>query len=346
MDKQYEVTIGIPVYNIEKYIGRGLESVLAQTFNSLEILVCDDCGTDSSIDIVRKYQMEHPRGNDIRIVKQPSNLGLGEGRNRMISEARGKYIYFMDGDDSIEPDTIQILYSNAQMYNAQIVYGSFNRIEEFDNETRFSKFQYPSKKFLKENELAFFAYEEYGRMIASTCNFLIDINVYKKNGIKYKPINFWEDFTTTIDLPTYIDRAVLLSDLTYNYYCRYGSLSNYQKRSEISKSEILKTVSAIEEVKQGSERLKDKPYFSGRMCKVMMTCFFMACSILRNEKIISPEFSKKELSSLIRSPRSFRETIGLDYMRAKNIFLYILGVMPASISIFLIRKLGHRKGLI
>ena len=56
----YKVTIGIPVYNIEKYIRQGLESALAQTFADIEFLILDDCGTDSSIDIVREYQQTHP----------------------------------------------------------------------------------------------------------------------------------------------------------------------------------------------------------------------------------------------------------------------------------------------
>ena len=70
---QYEVTIGIPVYNVEKYIRQTMNSVLAQTFNSIEFLICDDCGTDSSIDIIKEYQRSHPRGVDIRIVRQPQN---------------------------------------------------------------------------------------------------------------------------------------------------------------------------------------------------------------------------------------------------------------------------------
>ena len=65
----YEVTIGIPVYNVEKYIRQTLESALAQTFPSIEFLICDDCGTDSSITIVEEYQLRHPRGKDIRILK-------------------------------------------------------------------------------------------------------------------------------------------------------------------------------------------------------------------------------------------------------------------------------------
>jgi len=84
--KQYEVTIGIPVYNAERYIRLTMDSVLAQTFESIEFLVLDDCGTDASMDIVRQYQQSHPRGHDIRIVQQPQNGGIG--RARMVGKAR------------------------------------------------------------------------------------------------------------------------------------------------------------------------------------------------------------------------------------------------------------------
>lgn len=61
MMKNYEVTIGIPVYNVEKYIRLAMDSALAQTFENIEFLVLDDCGTDGSMDIVREYQQTHPR---------------------------------------------------------------------------------------------------------------------------------------------------------------------------------------------------------------------------------------------------------------------------------------------
>lgn len=68
--KNYAVTIGIPVYNVEKYIRLTMDSALAQTFESIEFLIVDDCGTDSSISIVKELQETHPRGKDIHILYQ------------------------------------------------------------------------------------------------------------------------------------------------------------------------------------------------------------------------------------------------------------------------------------
>ena len=343
--KEYEVTIGIPVYNVEKYIHLTMDSALAQTFQSIEFLVLDDCGTDSSMDIVREYQKTHLRGRDIRIVRQPQNGGLGRARNRIIEEACGKYLYHLDADDAIAPNTIELLYGQAKQYDADMVYGSFERIEEFDDDVNIKSYCYPSLLFLEEDEFANYIYNDYGFLQASTWNFLIKTDIYLKNNIRHKAVNYWEDFTTTIDLPTYVKRVVMLPDVTYFYYCRYGSLSNFMKRDRIDKSEIEKTINAMAEVKQNSQRLLSKPYFHKRMYKVMMTHFYMACAILKEEESIIPSFSKREIRNIMHSPLTLIETFHLKGWRMKNLALCLLGILPPSISVAIIRVLGKTKGL-
>lgn len=338
---EYEVTIGIPVYNVEKYFRESLESALAQTFHSIEFLICDDCGTDSSIAIAQEYKKFHFRGKDIRIIHQTHNKGIGESRNRIIDEANGKYLYFMDADDTIEPHTIQLLYENALRYNADIVYGSYVRIEMFGEMTKYMQRQFEPMQFLNNDEFASWAYDSYDKLPAMTWNFLIDINIYRKNALHYQPINYWEDFTMTMDLPTYITRAVLLPDVTYHYFCRYDSASNFQKRECIDKQEIKKTVGAMASVKKNIERLKGKPYFHKRMLKVMKTHFFICQTIIKNRKIITPAFSNREIRDIMRSPLTLGETLLLKGWRAKNLVLYLLGVMPSCVSVLLIRIIMH-----
>lgn len=342
----YEVTVGIPVYNVEKYIRLTMDSALAQTFQSIEFLVLDDCGTDSSMDIVREYQQTHPRGKDIRIVRQPQNGGLGRARNRIIEEARGRYLYHLDADDAIAPNTISLLYEQAVKYDADMVYGSYQRIEQFDGEEKKENYSYQRQVFLQENEFADRVYSDYGFLQANTWNFLIKTEIYLKNNIRHKAVNYWEDFSTTIDLPTYVTRVVLLPDITYFYYCRYGSLSNFRKRDHIDKSEIQKTLGAMAEVKGNSRRIMGKPYFHKRMYKVMMTHFYMACAILKEDEITVPPFSKREIRDVMRSPLTFRETLMMKDWKLRNMSLFLLGVLPPVVSVAVIRLLGKRKGLI
>ncbi len=342
----YEVTIGIPVYNVEKYIRLTMDSALAQTFPSIEFLVLDDCGTDCSMEIVREYQQTHPRGKNIRIVRQPQNGGLGCARNRIIEEAQGKYLYHLDADDAIAPNTISLLYDKAKEFDADIVYGSYKRIEDFDGVTKETDYLYSYAVFLVENQFADYVYDNYGIIQANTWNFLIKTEIYIKNNIRHKAVNFWEDFSTTISLPIYITKAVLLPNITYYYYCRFGSLSNFNKRSRIEKSEIDKTINAMREVKQDFFKFKNKPYFHKWLFKVMMTHFYMICAILKNDKIIFPKFSKQQLRDVVRYPLSYSEILRLRDWRLKNFLLSIPGMLPVSLSITIIKLIGKKKNLI
>lgn len=342
----YEVTVGIPVYNVEKYIRLTMDSALAQTFDSIEFLVLDDCGTDSSMDIVREYQQTHPRGKDIRIVRQPQNMGIGMARNRIIDEAKGKYLFFMDADDEMPNDSIQRLYHAAQQYSAQIVYGSNERIYDFDGRKRIEKDLYRPMQFLHGDDFANYAYESYRNIPANVWKYLIDISVYRDNHLRFQDINYWEDFVMTMDLPTYITRAVFIPNIIYIYYCRYGSLSNYQKRDHSDKSEIQKTIDAMAVVKSHSNRLKSKPYFHKWLYKVMMTHFYIACTILKQSKNINPPFTDCEVRDVMRSPLTFSDSLHLKGWKWKNLSLYLLGVLPVSVSISLVRLLGKLKGLL
>lgn len=342
----YEVTIGIPVYNVEKYVRRMMDSALAQTFSNIEFLVCDDCGTDGSMEIIREYQQSHPRGKDIRIVRQPQNGGLGRARNRIIEEASGVYLYHLDADDAIAPNTIELLYKNAIKYNAEIVYGSYERIEEFGSQTRRVAYQYPAMFFDKEDTFAMFAYSSYDRLQCNNWNYLIDIDILRRNNLRVQPVNYWEDLSFTLDLPTYITRAVLLPDITYYYYCRLGSLSNFQKRKIIAKEEIVRTIQAVNQNKDNSDRIRQKPYFSGRMYKLMATDFYMACAILQKKDAISPSFSKREIRDIFKSPLTFGEILKFNKARKVILFIHIIGVLPPLISVSLVKIVGRLKKII
>jgi glycosyltransferase involved in cell wall biosynthesis len=343
---QYEVTIGIPVYNSEKYLKETLESALSQTFPSIEYLIMDDCSTDTSMAIVQEYQQTHPRGEHIRIIHQPRNMGIGIARNRIIDEAQGQYLYFLDADDLITPDAISLLHENAIQNDAEMVYASHERIEEFDGNHNSTIFQHAKRNFTQENEFANYAYEKYGRLPAPVWNILFRMDVFRKNQLRFADTNFWEDFTFHMDLPSYVTRVSMLPDITYKYICRSGSLSNFQKRTHIDKQEIEKTIAAVEHVKANSYRIADKPYFPQRMCKVMLTCFFMVCHIIQKQEYIEPKFTNSELHSILKSPVPLSKTLSFRKCWSKNLLLCLLGILPSSVSLLLVKLIGGMKGLL
>ena len=330
----YEVTIGIPVFNIERYIRTMLESALAQTFPSIEFLICDDCGIDGSIDIVKEYQQTHPRGKDIRIIRQPQNMGIGSGRNRMMSEARGRYFYSLDGDDTISPQTIELLYNAAKNYQAELVYGSYERIYVKDGQqTGIEPVVLPNRVFMKPDEYACFAY---GRVYTMNWNWLIDMDVIRRNHLKVTPVGhgYGEDFTFTIDLPTYVTRVVLLSDLTYQYYIR--DKDNHQKRrKKLERSQLDIAFDTIEQKKRRHPLLRDKAYEATRCYYLMMYNYSFISEILSRKRSERPVYSAAELRNFMRHPMTLGEIIHSQTARGSNIFYWLLGKLTPSISILI-----------
>ena len=92
-----EISVIIPVYNVESYLRQCLDSVVNQTFEDIEIICVDDGSTDGSLDILNKYASSD---NRFKIISQP-NQGLGTARNNGLKLACGNYIYFLDSDDYI-----------------------------------------------------------------------------------------------------------------------------------------------------------------------------------------------------------------------------------------------------
>ncbi|MBQ6395084.1 MAG: glycosyltransferase [Atopobiaceae bacterium] len=105
-----KTSVIIPVYNTEDYLAATLDSVLAQTQKDIEVILVDDGSTDRSLEIEREYAARDPR---VRIIQQ-ANLRQGTARNRGLSEARGKYIYFMDSDDIIVPTHFETCYEACE----------------------------------------------------------------------------------------------------------------------------------------------------------------------------------------------------------------------------------------
>lgn len=341
-----DVTIAIPLYRAEKYIKECLNSALAQSYPHIDFLVIDDACDDHSVDIVVQMQAEHPRGKEIRLIRHTQNVGIGETRNHLIAEAKTKYLFFLDADDTIAENAIQILHDAAEKYQTDLVYGSHEQIDMTIEGHPVSSTIYKPQQFLEQDEYPIYVYRKYEGIQAPIWNALINLKWFHSTGLCFLPINYWEDFALTMDLATYASRVVLLSDVTYYYYRHSGSLSNAINLDGYRKELILKNVGAIEWVKGNSDRIKYKSYFPGRMVKVLMTDFYIVCNILKNKDKIQPAFSKRELRDIMKSPLTFRETISLKSRKLENLFLYMLGALPPSISIWIITILGKHRGLI
>lgn len=119
------VSVLIPVYNAEKYLDACLDSLSKQTFSNFEIICLDDGSQDSSAKVLQAAVRREPR---LRVISQP-NAGVAAARNRLLSEARGKYAAFVDADDWVRPEYLQALYEAAEAADADVSKCFF---EEYD----------------------------------------------------------------------------------------------------------------------------------------------------------------------------------------------------------------------
>ena len=340
---KYEVTIGIPVYESAPYIRRALMSALNQTYPSIEFLIVDDCGKDGSVAIIREIADAHPRGKDIRIIKNGKNLGVAVSRNAIIEEAQGAYLYFMDSDDAIADNTIELLMGGIRQYDAEIAFGSYERIE-LSGERHV--WQYPSLQLFGEDQLASFAYRKYGGIQASACNYLVKTSILRDHDCRFIDTEYWEDMAFTFNLVTYISKAVLLPDITYSYYCRENSLSNYQERTVISKDEIMRNVKTVDYLKHTSSLYINKVYYPDRCYIISMTNFYIVSNILKRRKNILPRFADCEIRAMMSHTASFSQICHFRNGLLKNLAMYFISKLPAQLCVGTIWCLAKAKKLI
>lgn len=133
MDNEILLSVIIPVYNVEKYLKKCLDSVLNQEFKNFEIICIDDCSTDSSLKILKEYAKSNER---IKVLQNNTNLGLGLTRNIGLNAAMGKYIHFLDSDDFLNKNTYNIVNNTIlEFKNIDIFVFSYDIFNEKTKKT-------------------------------------------------------------------------------------------------------------------------------------------------------------------------------------------------------------------
>ena len=123
-----KVSCIVPVYNVEKYLHRCMDSLLAQTIDDYEIICVNDCSPDASPAILQEYQKKHP--DKVRILQNEVNMGQGRSRARAILEAEGEYICFVDSDDYVKPDYMEAYLREMEKVPCDCVIGGYIRDTE------------------------------------------------------------------------------------------------------------------------------------------------------------------------------------------------------------------------
>lgn len=215
------ISIIIPVYNVEKFLNSCLDSVINQTYQNLEIMCVNDGSTDNSLKILEQYAQKEPR---INIINQ-SNKGLAGARNTALDALNGEYFFFLDSDDFIHPQTIEILYSEIKKDDSDIICCDFQRTSNLYKDTSFESLQEPYISTIIDKPLIEFT------KIKSKLSPSVWTNLYKTK--KFGDIRFvegyvWEDVFYTIQCFDRIEKIKCLNVKLYKYMQNPNSISLYK----------------------------------------------------------------------------------------------------------------------
>jgi glycosyltransferase involved in cell wall biosynthesis len=336
------VSIGIPVYNVEPYIEKCLLSVLNQTYQNLEILIVDDLGTDKSMDVVAGLQQSHPFGNCIKIIRHPENRGLGEARNTVIENAEGKYLYFVDSDDYIEPEAIEALLREAEEYDTDAVLASSRKIVYGTNE-EMPTFTYKSREIIigKDAFANYLCQDLRWHIGINAWNILFKLDFLKKNNLRFAARKD-EDALFLSDFYSEVERAVLLPDVTYNYVLRPGSIMGNQVRDRIPVAEIRERFKTDAKMTERCARLKGRSFYDVHCARVVKHKFRAACVAIRHRQRFTEPLPDAEIRLELKHPASLSDIISFNRYRLFNLFFYLISIMPPYLSV----KVTHLVGKI
>jgi glycosyltransferase involved in cell wall biosynthesis len=212
-------SIIIPVYNVEKYLRECLESVVNQTFTDFEVICINDGSTDNSLKILEEYKKNY--GLQITIISQ-DNGGLSVARNTGIHATKGDYIFFLDSDDYIAPNALEILAKNIAYQD----FIAFNGKRYFEDERTEL-----TDKGISENYLTGWKYYNEYALISRKFHFVCAVlRCYRrdfllKNNLLFKKGVYHEDNFFTPICCYYAENVKIIPDILYFYRIRKGSIS-------------------------------------------------------------------------------------------------------------------------
>ncbi len=236
MNINEKVSIIISVYNVENYLRRCIDSLLAQSYQNIEILMIDDCSSDNSGNIAKEYSQKYP--DRCVYIKQAQNKGAASARNTGIEKSQGEWLSFVDSDDWVHQDFIKEMLEAAINTQADFVvcdlFYSYNNGTHKEANTLSTLTAVSSHK----DKVAF--------LRNHACTRLIRKSFFIQSGLRFpEDIRRGEDIAVMVPLMTKTNKIGILNKALYYYYQRENSVSN--KNTDIDLSFYPKVIALIRE---------------------------------------------------------------------------------------------------
>lgn len=243
-----KISIIIPIYNVAPYVERCLYSALNQSYENIELVLVDDCGTDNSMNIVSEVVEKYVGNKKILLFKHEHNLGLSAARNTGIKNATGDYLLFLDSDDEIPLNAVELLLE-ATNENPDFVIGNIKVL----GSDKFSFYFSIPSGVIQGNELILdsFIKDKWYSMAVNKLikkEFLLNHHLFFKEGILH------EDELWSFILATKANKMSVVKDYTYHYYIRNDSITgkisirNYESNAIIlcEKKKIIDEINNVD----------------------------------------------------------------------------------------------------
>ena len=285
------ITIIIPVYNVEKYIDKNIQSVINQTYKKMEIILVDDGSTDNS---GKKCDQYINIDNRIKVIHK-ENGGLSDARNKGLEISTGKWVYFLDSDDFLPRFSIETLYNLANKNNADISVGTFydyyNPDFDIDYEMFDKNLDITIDIYDKEQGLETMLYNS--KITNAACNKLYKRKLFEN--ITFPKGKLYEDLGTTYKLFYKAKKVVLTNQHTYCYF-RDRTDSIMHKTYNSNRMQGLKYAEEIVEfIEKNVPQIK-----KSAISRLYMECVFILIEIPKDKKF---KEDRKKINEYLRKYR-------------------------------------------
>lgn len=244
-----KVSVIVPVYNVERYLARCLDSLIAQTLEDIEIICINDGSTDGSVDILTEYSK---KDNRINVLSQV-NSGIGVARNKGISSASGEFIGFVDSDDFLDKDFYEKLYNAAKSENAEIACSGVIR----ENRKK-------SRELVKFDELTVcHCVQEKFDMAKAPEHSYVWNKIYLTSRVKELGLSFikglyYEDMPFTADVLTQMGSLVCVPKIRYHYWINSTSIIKKNESDKVRADKIFSKNYILKKCSDYGVKLKEK----------------------------------------------------------------------------------------
>lgn len=221
------ISIIIPMFNVERYLSKCLDSIVSQSYTDWECIIVDDCSTDNSYSIANGYAI---KDNRFKLFKNEENLGCGLTRKKCIDLATGEWFAFIDADDYIDSEFLETMLNACIRTNSDIaICGTYNRDQDYNYKGQ----DLAEKEYITSKKELYYQYMNSSWILQYNGNKFYNRRVISK--IPYSPLRFCEDSMTTYKWLWEANQAVVLPKSMY-HYIRHQDSNSQKNNSKLRKA--------------------------------------------------------------------------------------------------------------